>query len=317
MGAPKDNPKSSHMETVVFGKWILAGEHAVLRGVPALVFPVFGRRLELRYSEEGKAPSVEFSGEHGDELRLLFWGVVEKALEMTGRTHAEASGKFSIMSTIPVGAGMGASAALCVAIGRWFSWRGWVGEEELPEFCRQLENLFHGESSGVDIAVALSGKGLRFERSGERSPFEPRWEPDWYISHSGKRGVTSECIAKVRELWKRDRAFGELIDRDMRDAVALAEAALLRPSAEEGFVELGEALGKARTCFERWGLAGGECGAHLQWLLHHGAYAVKPTGSGDGGFVLSLWRTPPPDELRSQLIPLSARTLSDQLDLFT
>lgn len=297
------------METVVYGKWILAGEHAVLRGCPAVVFPVFARSLMLKYEEDPKGLSAEFSGEHGGELRLLFWGVVEKALEMTGHSRAEASGKFRIASTIPVGAGLGASAALCVGVGRWFAWRGWVTEAELPEFCRQLENLFHGESSGVDIAVALSGRGLHYERGtagapGVRFAVDPSWQPYWYISYSGKRGVTSECITKVKELWARDRALGEKIDHEMKDAVALAEKALKASSAEAGFDDLTEAINKARSCFEHWGLADGECGVHMQSLLKHGAYAVKPTGSGDGGYVLSLWRKPPPDELRSTLIPV-------------
>jgi mevalonate kinase len=293
------------MTTDVFGKWILAGEHAVLRGSPALVFPVYSRRLTLSYHESREPLSVEFLGEHGGEMRLLFWGVVEKALEMTSHKRAETLGHFTIESSIPVGAGMGASAALCVGVGRWFEWKKWVSSEELPEFCRQLENLFHGESSGVDIAVAISSRGLHFERSGTRYPFDANWKPEWYVSYCGKRGVTSECVARVKELWNRDKALGEKIDRDMKEAVSCAEKALLSGESDESFDQLASAIDLARSCFEHWGLTSGLIGSHMQMLMSHGAYAVKPTGSGDGGYVLSLWKKPPPMELRSQLIPLN------------
>ncbi len=293
------------METIVYGKWILAGEHAVLRGSPALVFPVFAKALRLRYMNNSEPLSVEFEGEHGAELRLLFWGVIEKAFEMTGHERQEARGKFVISSSIPVGAGLGASATLCVAVGRWFHARGWVGEAELPEFCRQLENLFHGESSGVDIAVALSARGLHYERNGTRRAIQPLWTPQWYISYSGKRGVTSECVARVKSLWQSDASLGEKIDRDMHDAVLMAERSLLSPYSEEAFDELAESINKARTCFEHWGLASGEMGQHLQWLLNHGAYAVKPTGSGDGGYALSLWRKTPPVDVLASLVPIA------------
>jgi mevalonate kinase len=297
------------METVAYGKWILAGEHAVLRGSPALVFPVLGRGLELHFTESSKGLSVDFGGGHGAEMQLLFWSVFEKACELTGRSRTEVTGQcpghFHITSSIPVGAGMGASAALCVGIGRWFEWKGWVQTEQLPEFCRQLENLFHGESSGVDIAVALTGRGLHYERSGERYSIDLKWQPLWFVSYSGKRGVTSACIDRVKALWVKDASLGEKIDRDMREAVEMAEIALKKPSADAGFDLLAEAIHKARACFERWGLASGQIGDHMSLLLDHGAYAVKPTGSGDGGFVLSLWRKPPPAELLPQLISLA------------
>lgn len=293
------------METMVFGKWILAGEHAVLRGSPALVFPVFGKSLSLRYIDDGRELSADFTGSNGSEMQLLFWGVMERALMATGRSRGDARGKFTLESSIPVGAGLGASAALCVGVGRWIESQGWVGREELPEFCRELENLFHGESSGVDIAVAISARGLHFERSGRRLELEPRWSPRWYLSYSGKRGVTSECVARVKALWERDPALGERIDSDMRQAVQMAEEALLVNSESAGFPVLVSAIELARTCFERWGLASGEIGSHMESLVKAGAQAVKPTGSGDGGYVLSLWNEPPPPVLVPSLIALS------------
>lgn len=294
------------METTAYGKWILAGEHAVLRGSPALVFPVFAKSLNLRFEDDGRDLTVEFFGEHGSEMQLLFWGVIEKALEKCARSRKQARGKFEIRNTIPIGAGLGASAALCVGVGRWCAWQKWISEAELSEFCRELENLFHGESSGVDIAVAISGRGLHFERNGERYPLVPKWTPNWYLSYSGKRGVTSECVSRVKALWRDDEALGRRIDLDMRESVALAERALQMSSSEEGFDLLADGINKARTCFEHWGLASGEIGSHIQNLVNHGAYAVKPTGSGDGGYVLSLWRKPPPLELRSSLIVISS-----------
>lgn len=291
------------MQTTVYGKTILAGEHAVLRGSPALVVPVFARALVLSFQETTQPLTIAFSGPHGNELNLLFWGVIEKAMEMTRLNREEVKGRFNIENSIPVGAGMGASAALCVAISQWFEWKGLVSANELPEFARQLENLFHGESSGVDIAVALSGSGLKFVRGGERSPLKLAWQPKWFVSYSGRRGVTSECIQKVRELAAANPELAARIDEQMKEAVLMAEKALLDDS-QNGLETLAKAIEKARDCFEKWGLAGGESGAHMASLIEHGALAVKPTGSGNGGFVLSLWRQDPPAAIKSSLIPL-------------
>ncbi|HEY1020735.1 MAG TPA: hypothetical protein VGE06_00420, partial [Flavisolibacter sp.] len=170
-----------------FGKWILAGEHAVLRGVPALVFPIQSRNLELSYSKGHNPLELRLVGDHGKDLQLLVWGVLEKACEIKKISRADLTGTLLLESSIPVGAGMGASATLCVALTRWLGFLGYVEESEFYEFARNLENLFHGESSGVDIAVALTGQGLYFTRAGERKPLQASWQPRWYISYSGKR----------------------------------------------------------------------------------------------------------------------------------
>ena len=294
--------------TQVFGKWILAGEHAVLRGCPALVFPLFGRSLRLTYVQDEQPLRAEFLGEHSSEMQLLFWGVIERAFNLIGVSRADFRGRFELANSMPIGAGLGASATLCVALGRWLVWRGLVTEAQLYEFSRTLENLFHGESSGVDIAVAISGCGLNFERGGRQDPLHPRWQPMWYLSYSGKRGVTSECVARVKALWQSNPTLAAMVDADMREAVEEARLALAGAGDERSFHALADALRKARSCFDRWGLASGEMGVHLGDLMRQGAVAAKPTGSGDGGYVLSLWKTPPPETLRSQLIFLPIET---------
>ncbi len=287
--------------TSVHGKWILLGEHTVLRGGSALAFPVFGKRLQL--SEiEGDGHVV--SGPHGEEYRVLLPGVWSRALTLLNLSAHEESElqrvRFHLDADLPIGAGLGASAALAVAVGRYFVARGSLQESVLFGFCREIENLFHGESSGVDVAVALRGEGLEFQRGMDLSSvpsFVPSWEPYWYISFSGARGITSDCVSKVKALLARDPQLGASLDAEMKLAVDEARAALLQPGNLTG---LAAAIERGARVFEAWGLSGGELGEHLTRLREAGALAVKPTGSGGGGFALSLWEREPPPSLMSR-----------------
>ena len=303
-------------QTRVNGKWILTGEHAVLRGAPALVFPLYSRHLDFSFDPNARSSKssskdvlqLELQGEHGEELQLLFWGVLEKACSLRKIYRQEIRGLVKMSSTIPVGAGLGASAALSVAVAKWFQYLKVLNESELLEFSRQLENLFHGESSGVDLAVALSGKPLKFVRPGSMATnnfqtfLMPTWSPRWYVSYSGKRGVTMECVNKVKQLIQNDPQLGQKIDHDMAKAVEMSEAALLS-NPEKGLPLLADAIELARSCFDHWGLSAGNVEQHMAWLKIQGAIATKPTGSGNGGYVLSLWDRPPSREAQVKLIP--------------
>ena len=287
--------------TQTFAKWILVGEHAVLRGCPAIAFPLTNRSLQLSF-EPFDGYQVDFAGPNGEELRLLFHGVIENAMRHLDRTQA-LKGHFLIDSTLPVGAGLGASAALCGAVGRWCESQGWIAAEQVYEFSRQLEDLFHGESSGVDLAVSLSAQGIRFVRGGERRPIKPLWWPKFYLSYSGARGMTSDCVNKVKRLFVSDEPRAIEIDNRMREAVAMSEGALLDTSPQ-AFVDLQRAIQLAGQCFHTWGLSSGDLGQHMDVLEEAGAAAVKPTGSGGGGYVLSLWKGDPPSSLQDILIPI-------------
>lgn len=294
-------------KTQVHGKWILAGEHAVLRGSRAIAFPVYGKELTLKWEnpDSDRPFRAEFKGDRGQEFQLLFSGVFDRALEILGRAGDSSlkRGEFVVESTLPVGAGLGASAALAVAVGRWFQSQGLIEESGLFEFCREIENLFHGESSGVDVAVAIENRGLMFSRGAGFEAFDPKWNPTWYISYSGARGITSECVSKVKDLIARDKALGEELDGRMREAVSMAHESLLS-SSDTGFDILAESIRLARSAFDGWGLTGGELGSHMKWLDAAGAVAVKPTGSGGGGFALSLWRERPRTDIEEKLIPV-------------
>lgn len=291
---------SDEFNLKIFGKCIIAGEHAVIRGSQALVVPVKEKFLEISYKNTSDEFKAEFEGLMKDELSLVFFGVLEKALNVINRKHSELKGELRLHNTVPVGAGLGASATLCVAVGRFLENLGWVSSGHLYEFCRQLENLFHGESSGIDIASTLSGKPIEFQRPSQITELKLNWKPKLYISFCGQRGMTAECVRMVKDLWTVKESDAAKIDQDMKDSVLLMKKSF-STTESDGLVDLIESINKARSCFERWGLTAGALDTHMKKLTEDGALAVKPTGSGRGGYVISLWRTEPKS---ADLIPL-------------
>ncbi len=129
------------------GKCILAGEHSVLRHHPALVFPVFERRMKFSFYPGTEPLHAEFSGEDHERVHLVFWAVLERALALLEQPRHTLRGKIHIENTLPVGSGLGASAALCVALARWCSHFGWCADEEIYSFARSLEDLFHHKAA--------------------------------------------------------------------------------------------------------------------------------------------------------------------------
>lgn len=290
------------VELAIPGKCILVGEHAVLRGKPAIVFPLKSRRFILKF-RPGDRFRLQCEGPTENEVKLVFQGVLEKALELANKPDFEIKGEFNLSNSIPVGGGLGASAALCASIGRFFEIQEWIRSEEVHEFSRQLENIFHGESSGVDIAVALKGVPIRFVRNQSIDEIITNWNPLLYVSYVGHRGLTSDCVKQVQLYAEREPLSARATDEEMAKASEMAMLGLQK-SSSDGALDLVEAINRAAACFERWGLVDVLARQHMDDLKRHGALAAKPTGSGGGGHILSLWRQPPTGELSQKLIPV-------------
>lgn len=282
---------SYDFHTTTHAKWILAGEHAVLRGHSALVFPIPERQLSLSYQRSQSTLSASYSGSSGEDMHLSFWSVLEQGQQLLGKSLNHLSGQFHLFSNIPVGVGMGASAALCVAIARWFASEEELGTHSVYSFAKKLENMFHEVSSGIDIAGVAANEGIYFQQD-QIFAIKQTWKPYWYLSACNQVSITSHCVNHVENLRKNYPVYAANLDNKMNNSVLKAKAAL-ENNTPESLKNLAEAIQESADCFNEWGLISENLQNHMQSLLNLGALAAKPTGSGKGGYIISLWNKPP------------------------
>lgn len=282
------------------GKWILAGEHAVLRGSQAIVFPLKSRFLSLSYFNKDSEFRINIAGLCASDLEMIIWSVVERALGELKLKRSDLKGELKIYSHIQFGAGMGASATLAVGLTLFFQHLG-VLKSDPFSFAKKIEDLFHGESSGVDVAVALHQKPMIFEKNKENIYFDLKQLPLLYLSYTGQRGVTKDCVNKVKDLIAEKPELANAVDHRMKKVVQDFISAQFEWTEQEWI----EHLTAAQSCFESWDLVPSIVEQHMQKLKKAGALACKLTGSGSGGYVLSLWKQKPTEpELNAELIPV-------------
>jgi mevalonate kinase len=264
--------------TTTYGKWILCGEQSVLRGHPAIVFPLGNFSLNLRFEPNNQDLEII---SHPSIHQTTIAKVWKQAWPSAPR------GCLSIHSSIPCGQGMGASAALCLAIARCV-YHYEPQPESLWQYAKNLEHIFHGQSSGLDILGAGSS-GPQWFKQGEWQNIPLDWQPHWWLSPSHEIGQTAIAIQQVTTLWQSQAKLAQAIDESMSASTHLAREALITKNQDL----LAQSMRMAHDCFRDWGLITPKMETQIQKLYQQGALAVKPTGSGGGGFLLSLWEQEP------------------------
>lgn len=234
------------MKSVAPGKIIIAGEHSVVYGSPALAVAVDihanvvverldepGIHLHLdNYGQLATLPltrleQVRLTIDETYQHYLLGRCTVDKILPRAGELYLYAIASLynsyslsfdhglniSLNSAIPVRSGMGSSAAtvasVLTAVAGYFDIQ--LDRESLFRFTSHTERLQHGCSSTIDPMVTVHGGLVRMENSQlSRSSELP--ESNWYLVNTGEPEVsTGQCVDEVRRRFGTSTIWNEFV----------------------------------------------------------------------------------------------------------
>jgi mevalonate kinase len=253
------------------GKVILAGEHFVVYGTAAIALPVSSRGVTVDVERRPGVWEVPVGVE--EHLLRCLECLGEQAEGLTVRVH----------STLPIGAGLGGSAALAVALVRALAQDG-VTDIEVRARAHRLEELAHGSPSGIDDAVATFGCPVFMSPVRTVEPLALAELPRVWIAVSDEPSLTLEAVTRVGEIKKSDeRRFSALRARGA-ELVALAHAALLACD----WTGLGAVMIRNHELLSELGVSTPALDRLVAVAQQAGAYGAKLTGAGCGGAVLAL-----------------------------
>ncbi|MEZ4402490.1 MAG: mevalonate kinase [Kofleriaceae bacterium] len=269
------------------GKIILLGEHAVVYGHPALagaidldVLATVRRRPGPLVLAVHGAFAVEVAATDDHPVAAALRVVVD-ALGQAGDVGVTAHAR------VPAGAGLGSSAALCVALVRALAlYLGrCLDDDGVAALANQAERCFHGTPSGLDVALATRGGLGRFVRGAGLTPIAAPPVP-LVVAASGEPRSTATMVARVAAA---RTAAPAATDAELARLGALADAAAATVAAgADAWPALGAAMTEAHGRLGALGVSTPRLDALVASALAAGALGAKLTGGGGGGAVIAL-----------------------------
>ncbi|WP_254530763.1 mevalonate kinase [Natrinema gelatinilyticum] len=292
------------------GKVYLFGEHAVVYGEPAVPCAIERRaRVGVQRRDDGKLRvhskdlslngfTVEYDGstsngpdiDVSESLISAAMGYVDHAIEQVRDATDEDEVGFdvTIESDIPLGAGLGSSAAVVVAaIDAATRELGVTLEtDELAERAYRTEyQVQDGQASRADTFCSATGGAVRVEGEDCRSLDAP--DLPIVIGFDGGAGDTGKLVAGVRDL-RNEYDFAADTVEAIGDVVRNGEDALANGDIDE----LGRLMDFNHGLLSALGVSSRSLDTMVWAARDAGARGAKLTGAGGGGCIVALDPTP-------------------------
>jgi mevalonate kinase len=277
------------------GKVILLGEHAVVHGVAAIAAGINrGATATARSAEMASVKVGSLAATSGDDSEL------GQALEALRAELATPPLAVDVALEIPPGSGLGASAAIGVAVARaTLDATGGGRSSEVPEPAERTEQVmraanawervFHGNPSGIDTSAATLGGCISFTRQQGAKRLSLGRSLQLAIAIAGPPASTRKMVESVARLKEHSPGLvGETLD-GIASAVNRAEGALATGDVEK----LGELLNENHELLKHLSVSTEAIELACALARDAGALGAKLTGAGGGGAVVALVQSDP------------------------
>ncbi|MFA9517842.1 mevalonate kinase [Halopenitus sp. H-Gu1] len=301
------------------GKVYLFGEHAVVYGEPAVPCAIERRArvtVEPRSDDHVRVAAedlsldgftVEYDGstetqpdvDVDQSLVSAATGYVDAAVRQAREAADAPNAGFDITveSDIPLGAGLGSSAAVVVA-GIDAATRALGEPIDRREIARRAYRAEYevqdGQASRADTFCSAMGGAVRVEGDDCTTIETPNLP--LVVGFDGGAGDTGKLVGGVREL-KESYDFAANTVESIGDIVREGEALLAKadPEADPGpelLAELGGLMNFNHGLLSALGVSARSLDAMVWAARNAGAHGAKLTGAGGGGCIVALDPTP-------------------------
>jgi mevalonate kinase len=305
-------------------KVMLFGEHFVVYGAPAILGSIDKRvRATARYinSEEINVNSdmgffasyslkmLEDPGLNYSEsqsflypLYVAIYDILNNHFIDNGRNRGVEIG---ISSDVPWGAGLGSSAASCVAtvaaVGSLFlkPEKEWVYSRAL-----RAEKIIHENTSGADCHISTFGGLVYYLRNTQNKRISFMNGLSLMVVNTGVKHSTKAQVSLVKNFRIQNRLlFDDMATRSTR---ICNEAVSAIKGGDK--MKLGELMNENHTLLKELGVSNDKIDDLVRFCLDNGASGAKLTGAGGGGSIVALI----PNECKTDFIARIGKKNSGQ-----
>jgi mevalonate kinase len=278
------------------GKIILTGEHFVVLGAPAVAMAINmyayataegSRNRGLKVEANIPVPLLGREAISRLDTRMLlepFRLAARDSLDYLGRRREGIS--VEVDCGIPVGAGLGSSAATSVAIiaatSRAFD--GGLDKEKIREIAFGPESYLHGSPSGVDHATSTYGGMIQFSKPGNVKRLRLARIPTLLVCDTNVHRSTKSLVGSVV---KRARSENEFFKSHLDEVSQISRSAIkaLRKGNDH---ELGMLMNRNHELLVQIGVSHPLLDKLVVTARKEGAMGAKLTGAGGGGCMIAL-----------------------------
>jgi mevalonate kinase len=264
------------------GKIYLFGEHAVVYGESAIACAV-----ELRTCVSAKkSEAVTISSGIGNTgLDFETHPYVSSAIKKLGSPDVA----IEITSDIPVGSGLGSSAAVTIATLAAINIEFGLGyeNEELAKMGHGIEKEVQGAASPTDTFVSTFGGVVEIPSRRRLNLLDC----GIVIGNTNKGASPKKTAKLVKQVARLKEEYPEMINPIIKTIGSFAMQGKLMVS-EKNYTSLGKLMNVNHGLLDALGVCTMELSALVYAARSAGAYGTKLTGAGGGGCMVALTDSP-------------------------